>query len=195
MRRIRVLCTAATLAASLTAAPARAQLPVSFTGNFSGTIVSQGPGRCGPNRVTVDAVLSGLLSPFGTATGSQSVCVDPVTLDVLDGLFTLTLPGGTLFGISFGAFVRTGPQLFSGSQTITITGGTGVFDQATGGGTTHGTQNLATGAVTSGVTGSVAASGLTSVPEPSLLALLVGGLVGAAAVGRSTRRRRVIVSV
>ena len=82
----------------------------------------------------------------------------------------------------------TAPQVFSGSSTITINGGSGMFAEATGSGTTHGTQNLATGTVAFDATGSIAGPRQNAVPEPASLALLAGGLGLIAAIGRRRGR-------
>jgi hypothetical protein len=183
MRRTLLPCVAAAFAAFCITAPARAQ-PVTLAGTFTGTILSQGPGRCS-SGVTVDLALSGLLSPFGAATGTQQVCVNPTTFRVFDGRFTFTLVGGTLFGTSFGQLTPIGPMLFSNVSTFVITGGTGRFVDATGGGSTSGTQNVAAGTVAVQVQGNVSAPAL--VPEPATLVLTAGGL---GALGAAMLRRR-----
>jgi hypothetical protein len=180
---------AAALAVSFSAAPAHAQPTVTFSGNFTGNIVSRGPGRCGPGRLTFDLTVSGFLSPFGAATGTQSACNVPGTFSFFDGLFSLTFVGGaTLFGTYHGTLTPIAPPLFQGNSTLTITGGTGIFAGATGGGTSTGTQNFATGTVVFQPTGTVSAPGL--VPEPSTFALLAAGLAAVAAIGRARPRRR-----
>ena len=190
MRRIPPVFLAAALAVPLTTAPAHAQhSPVSFTGIFTGTVTTATPGTCGPNQVDVNAAFSGLFLPFGSANGTQQACVNMGTFTFTGGLFSLNFGGGnSLFGTSVGSFVMTAPQQFTGSSTVTITGGTGMFREATGSGTTHGVQNLATGTVSFTATGSVAGPEVVA-PEPGTLALLAGGLASAAAIGRVSRRR------
>ena len=72
MRRIRLPFLAAALSTSFVTAPAHAKPPITFTGSFTGTIVTQMPGSCGPNQVDVHATFSGLFSPFGAAATACS---------------------------------------------------------------------------------------------------------------------------
>lgn len=191
MRRIVFSCMAVVIAASSSSPkPLHAQA-ISFSGTFNGMVTSQGPGRCGAGQTTVGLAVSGFLSPFGAATGTQSFCIipGPGVLDVTDGLFDISFVGqGRLLGTFFGTLTPSGPTTYTGMSNLTITGGTGLFEGASGGGTSTGTEDIATGSVTFAPVGSVSGPRLAT-PEPGSLALLAGGLGGLAAVARARRRQ------
>ena len=158
----------------------------------------------GPN-VTVPASRSGsgFFSPFGSATysaiGTATFALSPSgslfpSLAALE--FTVSFGGGT------DSFTGTDLHVTDASgttQTTTITGGTGIFNGATGFFATPVTTplppsgNPAPGylftAAQSG-SGQITAPGLNAIPEPATMALLGTGLASLLGVAAIRKRRQ-----
>jgi hypothetical protein len=109
-----------------------------------------------------------------TTTNTGTIKFTSSTTFTSSGTFVDVFAGGTLFG----TFSESGSVTGANTATITIdtviTNGTGIFAGDTGGTTVTGT-STATGATTSSFTGSYTGS-ITTVPEPSSLALLLAGI-------------------
>jgi len=125
------LTAAALLAAG--AGPAQATTTIRFesTGSLSGVGCGAGVVACG----------TGVVAQFGSASTvitSITVTPAPPCINSATGEATTTLAGGTL-AISFST-LRCSPgeaDVVLSSGSFTITGGTGVFAGASGGGTVH----------------------------------------------------------
>jgi hypothetical protein len=83
----------------------------------------------------------GHATQMGAITDSQSHCQNPVTGAFTDGQYVLTTVGGdTIFGSYSGQLIPAAGNTFAIQGQFTITGGTGRFSGATGGGAASGTQ-------------------------------------------------------
>jgi hypothetical protein len=131
---------------------------VPFKGTFS-AIGTAAPGdRCPALTVHIEG--TGTATHLGSLTTVQSHCVEPPSLAFTNGEFTLTAANGDqLFGTYEGEFLPLEPPVFTLDGRFTFTGGTGRFDGATGGGDASGTQDLATGAATVVLEGSISSVG------------------------------------
>jgi hypothetical protein len=131
-----------------------------------GVAAPPAPGRCSAPALTVTITdAPGTLNPFGAASTTQSHCVTPPSLDFTDGIFTFTFAsGGSFSGTYSGTLVPIAPPVSFGIiGTFIITGGTGNFAGATGGGSASGTQDFATGEFTLQLNGTVTAAALCQV--------------------------------
>lgn len=138
------------------ASAAAEQVPFKGTFNATGTAVAGD--RC--PVLTVEIHGTGNATHLGRLTNDQSHCAAPPSLAFTDGVFTLTAASGDqVRGTYFGEFVPLDPPLFTVDGHFTITGGTGRFAGATGGGDASGVQNLATGEVTVSLVGTISSVG------------------------------------
>jgi hypothetical protein len=157
----------------------------------------------GPN-VTVPASRSGsgFVSPFGSATYSA---IGTATFAVSSSGSLFPSLAALKFTVSFGggtdSFTGTDLHVTDASgttQTTTITGGTGIFNGATGFATLVTTAlppsgNPAPGYLfTGGQSGSgqITAPGLNAIPEPATSALLGTGLASLLGVAAIRKKRR-----
>ncbi len=144
--------------------------------------------RCGapPNNL-VSANPGTGASNLGAFTTAESFCANSATGDISNGLFSFDFANGnTLFGTISGTTalppvggVATNFFIFS------ITGGTGLFNGATGTLSGPGTLTFITGGfnLTNTFSGTI-----TTVPEPTTLLLLGTGLAGVVAKVRKKRK-------
>ncbi len=133
---------------------------VPFKGTFSaiGTAADVPGDRCPALTVHIEG--PGTATHLGSLTTVQSHCVEPGSFAFTNGQFTLTAANGDqLFGTYQGEFMPLEPPLFTIDGAFTFTGGTGRFDGATGGGDASGTQDLATGAATVVLEGTISSVG------------------------------------
>jgi hypothetical protein len=137
---------------------AATQVPFKGTFKATGTASAVAGDRC--PVLTVEIHGTGKATHLGQLTDDQSHCVDPASLAFTDGEFTFTAANGDqIRGTYFGELVPLDPPLFTIDGHFTITGGTGRFAGATGGGDASGVQNLATGDVTVSLVGTISSVG------------------------------------
>jgi len=105
---------------------ARAIASVPFKGKAKGEITSLLPG---PGGVAVIAVSEGTATHLGKFTREEDILLDPNTGSFTGDIFFTAANGDQLIGTVAGAF--TSPTTATG--TYTFTGGTGRFENATGG--------------------------------------------------------------
>jgi hypothetical protein len=135
---------------------------VPFKVTFNATSTAADVPRC--PVLTVEVHGTGHATHLGRLTVDQSNCAAPLgtTFAITDGEFTLTAANGDqVVGAYFGELVPLAPPLFSIDGAFTITGGTGRFTGATGGGDVSGVQNFATGEATISLVGTVSSVGST----------------------------------
>ncbi len=106
-------------------------------------------GRCAPLLLTVDPITG---SGIGTITHRftivQSHCLNPVSLEFTEGeaVLTAVISGDQLWETYFGSLIPTmNPNIFIIKAKTTFTGGTGIFEGATGNGFAIGVLNISTG--------------------------------------------------
>ena len=165
-----------------------------FTINGSATITSPPDSPI----ITFTSSGTGLVTPFGmvaySATGRSLVIIDPMGQNPsTGGTVMFDFGGGNTFQSSPDEIFFFPPNALGEvafTQNLTITGGTGIFTSAIGMTTANGIANLGTGAFTIVGSGTISAPGLTAIPEPMTLVLLVTGLAGVAVGARRGRRAR-----
>lgn len=124
---------------------------------------------------------------YGNFTIASTSIVDfskPPSLVFTDGSLLETFAKGTLFGTSSGDGTANGKGTATYSIDFTITGGTGIFAGSKGSVSITGTITQ-TSPTTETVTGTYAGT-LSSVPEPSTLAML-GSMIVVFGLGRRIR--------
>jgi len=137
------------------------QVPFKVTFNATSTADDVPEDDC---LLTVEVHGTGPSTHLGRLTVDQSNCAAPLgtTFAITDGEFTLTAANGDrIVGTYSGELVPLAPPLFSIDGPFTITGGTGRFTGATGGGDVSGVQNLATGDARISLVGTVSSVGST----------------------------------
>ncbi len=138
--------------------PAVTQVP--FKATFSATGKAVTGDRC--PVLTVEIHGTGNATHLGRLTDDQSHCAAPPSLAFTDGQFAFTAANGDrLQAHVLRDFVPLDPPLFTIDGHFTITGGTGRFAGATGGGDASGVQNLATGDATVSLVGTISSVGST----------------------------------
>jgi hypothetical protein len=171
-----------------------AATPVAFSGsitNFSGPPAPGG--RCAP-ALTLSA------GPAGTSghsslgdfifTLSQCIAAPPPT-DYFNGLFDFDFANGNhLYGTNSGTLSATmNPNVFANTSFYVVTGGTGLFADASGAFSGTGTVTRTPGAPT---VAALSFSGtLDGVPEPLTLALFGTAVLGVFAAKRRLTRIQV----
>jgi hypothetical protein len=160
--------------------------------------IMEPPGRCGPPPDRTVQIGGG----FGTATGTSNLGAFSFTAShcfaglppgpYTDGLFDFDFGGGNdLLGTYAGTLTASGiPGVFDNVQGYVVTGGTGLFNGASGSfaGTGAVSINIATGLATSAETFSGVLSG---VPEPATWTMLIFWV---GLIGLTLRRRRPILA-
>lgn len=179
---MRKLLSASLLFFAVTTIPAIA-VPVSFTGSTT-IIGGAGPqpgGRCAPAlTLTFDPSFSSGTSNFGDFVFSLSQCIAaPPPTSYFNGLFDFDFKNGNhLWGTNFGTLSATAdPNVFANTSNYVVTGGTGIFANATG-------EFLGLGTVRRGSPGVPGLAEQTfeglvdNVPEPITLMMFGAGLAG-----------------
>jgi hypothetical protein len=143
------------VAAMAPAAAAGAQRP--FLGKYSGLGVAVTQ-RCGPAALTIGHQISGVATHLGRFSGSGSNCTEFTlatdSVAIWDGQIDLiAADGSTLSGASEGSQAAPANGVAAYSQTMTITSGTGRFEDASGLLIITGTINFTTFAASGEVTG------------------------------------------
>jgi hypothetical protein len=159
-----------------------------ITGNFDGNATLTPTGT--PGIFSQNFTGDGDDSRFGAFTVTSNSTVDfsdPPSIKISNGRLVLTFAEGTLLGTGTGTGTASGRGTATFSVDFTITGGTGLFQGATGDVAVTGTIT-ATSATTETVSASYKGS-LTLVPEPSSLATF-GPIIALSAVAAIGSRRR-----
>jgi hypothetical protein len=183
-----------------TSPSAGASLP--FTGTFSNTNApAAAGGRC--PGLTVSASNTSPFSAIGNSnlgsfTASQSHCLDggppvaPGSADrpYYDGLFAYSFASGdTLTGTYTGLLSNSGTiGLVDNVQNFLITGGTGLFADATGSFLGTGQLRFGEGPPSATLTISRGVISVAVIPEPATWGMMVLGFAGIAATQRRGRR-------
>jgi hypothetical protein len=137
--------------------PASAGAPVPFKGDFAGTDIGIPIPNTTFASVTVEA--AGNAAQLGRFAYAAEITVNTAT-GVGSGTFVFTAANGdTVYGTISGQAAFTPPNVFSITETATITGGTGRFAGATGGFDVARLKNAATGATAASFEGEISAPG------------------------------------
>src|SRR4051812_30057344 len=140
--------------------PAAARDQVPFKASFTGTATTAPGAPCGALRSDITG--GGQATHLGNFTTAQYHCFDPAdpTFAFTNGFYTFTAANGdTIFGSYHGNLVPIAPPIFAVVGQFVIEGGTGRFVGATGGGPSSGTLNVATGAPSVILSGTISAPG------------------------------------
>jgi hypothetical protein len=114
-----------------------------FTSSVPGGIL---PSCTAPFTVPIGLVGKGQGTHMGQFTETQSHCLNPATFEFASGQFTFTgANGDTVFGTYSGKVVPTSATAGSIYGVFVITGGTGRFTGASGGGAATGTLDFVSG--------------------------------------------------
>jgi hypothetical protein len=155
--------------------------PVPFSGTVSigGTPPAPG-GRCAPAlTITVDPSRAAGTSNLGAFTLALTQCIAaPPPTDYFDGLFDLNFSNGNhLYGTNHGTLSATAtPGVFDNTSYYVVTGGTGIFADASGAFTGIGTIDRRPDAAGPAIL--TYSGAIDGVPEPATLALFGVGLAG-----------------
>lgn len=155
-----------------------------LSGNFDGTGTLTPTGM--PGIFTQNFTGDGGDIRFGAFTITSQSTVDftsPPNIVITNGMVSLAFTNGMLFGTSSGSGMGNGHGMATFTAELLITGGTGIFNGASGEATLTGTitqLSSTTEAISATYLGRVSA-----VPEPSTLALIATGVLG---FGRRLRR-------
>jgi hypothetical protein len=133
----------------LSAAMVFAADQVPFVATFTSSVptaTAPAPTCSGPYIVPFLLAGTGQATHLGIFTETQGHCLDPNTLSFGNGIFTITgTNGDTVFGTYYGQLRPTGPASAAIEGLYQITGGTGKFQGATGGGICTGTLDFISG--------------------------------------------------
>lgn len=195
--RIPTLAVLVAAVALATGAPVSAGT-LSFSGTFENTNPPAAPGgRCPGLTVNIGnfgPFYATGTSNFGTFTAVQSHCLDsgpPIAVGAPDtpyyaGVFTYNFAGGeTLFGSYIGLLSNSGVfGVVNNVQNFVVTGGTGIFANASGSFLGTGAIRFAEGPPRATLT---IGEGVIAVPEPATWGLMIVGFMAVGVVARSRR--------
>ncbi len=136
------------------ALPATASASSSFTASESGRFAFAGACVAGVKVVIAGA---GRGSHVGNYTYEASECVDLITNEISEGIFTMTAANGDVLQGTYSghASATTDPTVVAFDDVAVIRGGSGRFARATGQFDIHGTADLATGTYNRRLSGSI----------------------------------------
>jgi len=190
-----------TAVACLTIASPSIGASLPFTGSFANTNApGASGGRCAALTVSIrnSAPFSAVgTSNFGSFSSNQSHCLDgppPIApgsaeRPYYNGLFAYSFASGdTLIGTYTGVLTNAGAfGLVDNVQTFLVTGGTGLFANATGSFLGTGQLRFAEGPPSATLTISRGAITLGAVPEPATWGMMI---LGFGAMGATYRKQR-----